>query len=251
MQKILNDTVVQNTKVVRVRLLPNVLRGGSFMKLVIQGKNIEVTDAIQEYVHQKIEKAVSHFQSLTTEVDVHLSVARNPRINPKQTAEVTIYANGTVVRAEESSESLYASIDLVADKITRQLRKYKEKRQEKAQAPVKTTEVLSPESAVSDMQDLIGDRTPELPGEVVRTKYFAMPPMTVQEALEQLELVGHDFYMFRNIETGEINVIYERNHGGYGVLQPRNGNGHTHTNGKNGKVSTDHHADTILEEVPS
>lgn len=202
------------------------------MKLVIQGKNIEITDAIHEYVHQKIEKAVSHFQNLTTEVDVHLSVARNPRINPKQTAEVTIYANGAVVRAEESTENLYASIDLVADKIARQLRKYKEKRHEKNHAPLKTAEVFA-ERPVAPA--LTSDRAPELPEEVLRMKYFAMPPMTIAEAREQLELVDHDFYMFRNAETGEINVIYERNHGGYGVIQPRNGNGHT--NGKNGKTA--------------
>ncbi|KGF74037.1 Light-repressed protein A [Neosynechococcus sphagnicola sy1] len=197
------------------------------MKLVIQGKNIEITDAIREYVHQKIEKAVNHFQNLTTEVDVHLSVARNPRINPKQTAEVTIYANGSVIRAEESSENLYASIDLVADKISRQLRKYKEKRNGKKLA-AKTGEVVEQRTVDAT---LIGDRTPELPSEVVRTKYFAMPPMSLEEALEQLELVDHDFYMFRNMETGEINVIYERNHGGYGVIQPRNG-----VHGKNGKT---------------
>ena len=101
------------------------------MKLVIHGKNIEITDAIREYVHQKIEKAASHFQHITNEVDVHLSVAKNPRINPNQTAEVTIYANGNVIRAEESSENLYASIDLVANKIARQLRKYKERRRDK------------------------------------------------------------------------------------------------------------------------
>ncbi len=100
------------------------------MLLVLKGKNIEVTDAIRLYVHQKIERAVNHFQNLTTEVDVHLSVARNPRINLKQAAFVTIYANGSVIRAEESSESLYASIDLVADKIARQLRKYKERRRQ-------------------------------------------------------------------------------------------------------------------------
>ncbi|WP_204150783.1 ribosome-associated translation inhibitor RaiA [Leptolyngbya sp. CCY15150] len=193
------------------------------MKLVIQGKNIDITDAIREYVHQKIEKAVSHFQSYTTEVDVHLSVARNPRINPKQTAEVTIYANGTVVRAEESSENLYASIDLVANKIARQLRKYKEKIQHKTRTPVKAAEVL-PEITVSD--ELLANRDVQLPEEVVRTKYFAMPPMTVHDALEQLQLVDHDFYMFRNADTDEINVIYERNHGGYGLLQPRNNNGH-------------------------
>lgn len=203
------------------------------MKLVIQGKNIEITDAIREYVNQKVEKAVSHFQNLTTEVDIHLSVARNPRINPKQTAEVTIYANGSVIRAEESTESLYASIDLVADKIARQLRKFKEKRQDnKTTSNAKMVDVVDELPVV---EDLIGDRTPELPAEVVRTKYFAMPPMTVQEALEQLQIIDHDFYMFRNAETGEINVLYERkSHGGYGVIQPH-GNGHT--NGKNGKTA--------------
>ncbi|MFB2917521.1 ribosome hibernation-promoting factor, HPF/YfiA family [Aerosakkonema funiforme] len=202
------------------------------MKLVIHGKNIEITDAIREYVHQKIEKAASHFLNVTNEIDVHLSVARNPRVNSKQTAEVTIYANGAVIRAEEGSESLYASIDLVADKIARKLRKYKEKRlDKKTQAQRKTSEVVEQAPVAVD---LIGDRTVELPTEVVRTKYFAMPPMTIEEALEQLQLVDHDFYMFRNAETGEINVIYERNHGGYGVIQPRNGNGHT---GKNGKAA--------------
>jgi putative sigma-54 modulation protein len=214
------------------------------MKLVIHGKNIEITDAIREYVHQKIEKAVSHFQNITNEVDVHLSVARNPRINPKQAAEVTIYANGNVIRAEESSENLYASIDLVADKIARQLRKYKERRHEKKTHAQTSIEGVVQQTVVTD---LIGSRAPELPEEVVRTKYFAMPPMTVAEALDQLQLVGHDFYMFHNIETGEINVIYERNHGGYGVIQPRNSNGHiNHTNGKNGKTA---HTNTGITEA--
>jgi putative sigma-54 modulation protein len=204
------------------------------MKLVIHGKNIEITNAIHDYVHQKIEKAANHFQNLTTEIDVHLSVARNPRVTSKQTAEVTIYANGSIIRAEESSENLYASIDLVADKIARQLRKFKEKRADKSQPRAKLETAL--ETAV-ELPELVGNLTslqePMLPQAVVRTKYFAMPPMTVEEALEQLELVDHDFYMFRNAETGEINVIYERNHGGYGVIQPRNG---MPANG-NGKVN--------------
>ncbi len=201
------------------------------MKLVIQGKNIEITDSIREYVNQKIEKAINHFQAMITEVDVHLSVARNPRINSKQVAEVTIYANGSVVRAEEGSENLYASIDLVADKISRQLRKYKEKRYDKHHTSVKTAQALSEQPVVAELPT---DRAPELPDRVVRTKYFAMPPMTVQEALDHLELIDHDFYVFCNAETGEINVVYERNHGGYGVIQPRRLNG---SNGvdKNGK----------------
>lgn len=193
------------------------------MKLVIQGKNLEITDAIREYINQKITKAVNHFETLTTEVDVHLSVARNPRIATNQSAEVTIYANGTVIRAQESTESMYASIDLVADKIARQLRKYKEKRNRKLHVQQAQEKTIEPpvDEEVEVAEDLIGDRTPELPPEVVRTKYFAMPPMTTQQALEQLQLVDHDFYVFCNSETGAINVIYERNHGGYGVIQPR------------------------------
>ncbi|PZV14464.1 MAG: ribosome-associated translation inhibitor RaiA [Leptolyngbya sp.] len=211
------------------------------MKLVIQGKNIEITDSIREYVTQKIEKAVTHFQQMITEVDVHLSIAHNPRINSKQTAEVTIYANGSVVRAEEASESLYASIDLVADKIARQLRKYKEKRNAKQHIVPKGIEALIDQPIVDqpNVDDLLKDRTPELPPQVIRTKYFAMPPMSVQEAMEHLEMVDHDFYVFRNEETDEINVLYERNHGGFGVIQPRNGNGHTH-NGKNNSDKVAH-----------
>ncbi len=193
------------------------------MKLLIQGNNIAVTDAIHDYVQQKLEKAVKHFQNITTKVDVHLSVARNSRISNKHKAEVTVYANGRVIRAQEGSENLYASIDMVSDKIARQLRKYKEKYLDnKTHAQAKTSEVV-PDQPVTP--DLIGDRTPELPSEVVRMKYFAMPPMTIEEALGQLQLVDHDFYMFRNRDTEEINVIYIRNHGGYGVIQPRKNNG--------------------------
>jgi putative sigma-54 modulation protein len=195
------------------------------MKLLIQGNNITVTEAIHDYVEQKLEKAVKHFQNITTKVDVHLSVARNARIADKHKAEVTVYANGAVIRAQEGSENLYASIDLVSDKIARQLRKYKERLQDqKTQTNLKTGEVVE-DKPVSET--LIGDRSPELPAEVVRMKYFAMPPMSIEEALEQLQLVDHDFYMFRNRDTNEINVIYIRNHGGYGVIQPRPNNGNS------------------------
>lgn len=190
------------------------------MKLLIQGNNITVTESIHDYVEQKLEKAVKHFQNITTKVDVHLSVARNSRIERKHKAEVTVFANGTVIRAQEGSENLYASIDMVADKIARQLRKYKEKHLAKnAHAHIRQEEVES--ESVIEIDELNSDRAPELPAEVVRSKYFTMPPMTTQEALEHLQLVDHDFYMFQNSDTNEINVIYSRNHGGYGVIQPR------------------------------
>ena len=191
------------------------------MKLLIQGNNIAVTESIHDYVEQKLEKAVKHFQNITTKVDVHLSVARNSRIERKHKAEVTVFANGTVIRAQEGSENLYASIDMVADKIARQLRKYKEKNLAKnAHAHAHVRQEVESESVI-EIDELNSDRAPELPAEVVRSKYFTMPPMTTQEALEHLQLVDHDFYMFLNSDTNEINVIYSRNHGGYGVIQPR------------------------------
>jgi putative sigma-54 modulation protein len=201
------------------------------MKLLIQGNNIAVTEAIDEYVHQKLEKAVKHFDAITSKVDVHLSVGKNARMTDKHKAEVTVYANGAVIRAQEGSENLYASIDLVADKIARQLRKYKERlSNHKSHDREKVTTNLEETVVEAVESDLIGDRLPTLPSEVLRMKYFAMPPMSIQEALEQLQLVDHDFYMFCNSATNEINVIYIRNHGGYGVIQPRsnNNNGNSH-----------------------
>ncbi len=194
------------------------------MKLVLQSKNIEITDAIRDYVNQKIVKAASHFENITTSIDVNLSIAKNPRIAASQVAEVTIYANGAVIRAEEASEHLYASIDLVADKISRQLRKYKERSFNK-----KTSTDIKDISEELDLKlldyNLTDNRAATLPAEVVRTKYFAMSALTIEEALAQLQLVDHDFYMYRSIETGEINVVYRRNHGGFGVIQPRQSNG--------------------------
>ena len=190
------------------------------MKLLIQGNNIAVTESIHDYVEQKLEKAIKHFQNITGKVDVHLSVARNSRIERKHKAEVTVFANGTVIRAQEGSESLYASIDMVADKIARQLRKYKEKHLAKNSHAQIRQEIVENEELV-EVNELDSDRAPELPATVVRSKYFAMPPMTTDKALEQLQLIDHDFYMFHNSEADEINVIYSRNHGGYGVIQPR------------------------------
>jgi putative sigma-54 modulation protein len=204
------------------------------MKLVLQSKNIEITDAIRDYVNQKIEKAVSHFEHITTGIDVNLSVAKNPRIAAAQVAEVTIYANGAVIRAEEASEHLYASIDLVADKISRKLRKYKERnftKKERTDLGKDLGEELDLELLDYNLTD---NRSATLPAEVVRTKYFAMAALTIEEALAQLQLVDHDFYMYRSAETGEVNVVYRRNHGGFGVIQPRPG-----TNEKNDNHTAD------------
>ena len=194
------------------------------MKLLIHGRNLEVTPALRDYTQTKLERAIQHFGDAVREADVHLSVARNPRV-PQQTAEVTVFANGTVIRAQERSENLYASIDLAAGKLCRQLRRWKDRHSDHHHSHghrasvTPGTEDVSAESQVDN--SLLEGREAELPNPGVRRKYFAMPPMSLDEARRQLDLIDHDFYLFRERDSDELQVIYRRNHGGYGVIQAR------------------------------
>ena len=194
------------------------------MKLLIHGRNLELTPALREYTQSKLKKAIQHFEDMVKEADVHLSVARNPR-SPQQTAEVTVFANGTVIRAQERSENLYASIDLVAGKLSRQLRRYKERHSDHHHSPghsasiTPSTESVLDESAIEG--SLLDGKSAQLPNPGVRRKYFSMEPMSVDQARHQLDLIDHDFYVFREEDTKELQVIYKRNHGGYGVIQAR------------------------------
>lgn len=135
-----------------------------------------------------------------------------------------MFANGTVIRAQERSDNLYASIDLVASKLTRQLNRYKERLHERQQGPVHRSArdeeagaaTLPPPGAT-----LTDGKEAGLPSRGVRRKYFDMPPMSLEEALHQLELIDHDFFVFREAGSGQIQVVYHRNHGGFGVIQPK------------------------------
>ena len=194
------------------------------MKLLIHGRNLEITPALRDYTQTKLERATAHFGDAVLEADVHLSVARNPRV-PQQTAEVTVFANGTVIRAQERSENLYASIDLAAGKLARQLRRWKERHSDHhhshghSASHTPSTDVVNDESPVEE--SLLHGREAELPNPGVRHKYFAMPPMGLEEARRQLDLIDHDFYLFREKDSDQLQVIYRRNHGGYGVIQAR------------------------------
>lgn len=201
------------------------------VKLIIQGKNLELTDTVKSHVKEKVGKAVLKHSHLVREVDVRLSVrggefGKGPRI---RRCEVTLFTKKHgVVRAEEDAETVYASIDLVSSIIQRKLRKIKEKESDrgrhmkgfnrlKVREPV--TQVVENDADVQSEEE-----DDNFVDEIVRTKFFEMPPLTVSEAIEQLENVDHDFYGFRNEETGEINIVYKRKAGGYGVIIPK-GNG--------------------------
>ena len=194
------------------------------MNLLIHGRNLEITPALRDYTQTKLERATSRFGDAVREADVHLSVARNPRV-PQQTAEVTVFANGTVIRAQERSENLYASIDLAAGKLARQLRRWKERHSDHhhshghSASHTPSTDVVNDASPVE--ASLLQGREAELPDPGVRRKYFAMPPMDLEEARRQLDLIDHDFYLFREKESDQLQVIYRRNHGGYGGIQAR------------------------------
>jgi putative sigma-54 modulation protein len=200
--------------------------GGVFhlMKLLIHGRNLDVTPAIREYTETKLTRAINHFEGLVKEADVHLSVARNPRV-PQQTVEVTVFANGTVIRAQEHSDNLYASIDLAASKLSRQLNKYHDRLKDhhhsaghRASLTPGTDAVVAEEIVA---ESLTADKEPGLPSPGVRRKYFEMPAMELDQALHQLELIDHDFYVFRDAASGQIQVAYRRNHGGFGVIQSK------------------------------
>lgn len=198
------------------------------VRLIIQGKHLELTDAIKQYVEEKVGNAVHNHGPLVKEVDVRMSVrgAEGGRGAKLQRCEVTLFTKKHgVVRAEEEADSMYASIDRVSDVISRKLRKIKEKdgghgRTAKMRNAPRIGELLSDE--VVDLQPILDKEVDDLPDEVVRTKYFEMRPMKPIEALEHLVNVGHDFYAFRNTDSGEINILYKRHHGGYGIIVPRN-----------------------------
>jgi len=194
------------------------------MKILIHGKNLELTGALKEYTEAKIEKATHHYKDIVKEADIHLSIEKNPRVS-FQTAEVTIFANGTVIRAEEKTENLYSSIDLVSNKLCRKLRKYKERNNKTIHnKQFKNKDSLPIENMESNFLDkaLLKEGTEaSLPEPSIKNKYFEMTPISSDEARKQLDLIDHDFYVFRNKKNNELQVIYKRNHGGYGLIQSK------------------------------
>ena len=194
------------------------------MKILIHGKNLELTGALKEYTEAKIEKATHHYKDIVKEADIHLSIEKNPRVS-FQTAEVTIFANGTVIRAEEKTENLYSSIDLVSNKLCRKLRKYKERNNKTIHnKQFKNKDSLPIESMESNFldKDFFKEVTEaSLPEPSIKNKYFEMNPISSDEARKQLDLIDHDFYVFRNKKNNELQVIYKRNHGGYGLIQSK------------------------------
>jgi len=179
--------------------------GVVYMRYTIIGKNIEVTDSLRTAVQDKIGKLERYFDS-DTEIHATLTVEKD-----RQKIEVTIPVKGTIIRAEQESSDMYVSIDLVEEVIERQLKRYKNKLIDSKQDAIGFSRLLVEEDSPED--DAI---------EITRSKRFAMKPMDPEEACVQMELLGHNFYVFRNAQTDEVNVVYKRKGkaNSYGLIEP-------------------------------
>ena len=173
------------------------------MKYIIMGKNIEVTPGLKTAVEDKIGKLEKYFTP-ETEVHVTLSVEKD-----RQKIEVTIPVKGSVIRAEQVSDDMYVSIDLVEEVIERQVNRYKKKLVDQQQNAV-----------FFQKEFLEDDEADDEEIRIIRSKKFAVKPMDAEEACIQMELLGHNFFVFRNAETDEVNVVYKRKGNTYGLIEP-------------------------------
>lgn len=173
------------------------------MNYIISGKNIEITEALKEKVIKKLGK-LDKFFNPETEAQITMSVQKN-----RQILEVTIPFNGIMIRAEVAENDMYASIDKVVDIVERQIRKNKTRLEKRFHANAFKVE---------------NGFTPEVEEEhefkIMRTKRFSIKPMTTEEAILQMNLIGHEFFMFSNAETKQVNVVYRRKDGNYGLIEP-------------------------------
>lgn len=174
------------------------------MKVTVIAKNMELTDALKEIVQKKISKLEKYFEK-NVEAKATLSIQKN-----RQIIEVTIPFNGVILRGEESTSDMYKSLDLVEDKLERQIRKQKTRLSRKHGGSVRFGEIGD-----SDIKSVEEDE-----GQLVRVKKFGVKPMNSEEAILQMDLLGHNFFVFQDADSNKVNVVYKRKDGDYGLLEP-------------------------------
>jgi putative sigma-54 modulation protein len=187
------------------------------MQLVLKGKNFVISDRIRNYVERKVEK-LDRYLPATGEARIEITQEKTKSAKDRNVVQITLRTNGTILRAEDRSEAIYASIDSVIDKIQRQIVRYKGKRMDRWHGS-------SHKQRHNDEMPELDEATvaaiaEEQERQIVRTKKFFMNPMTEEEAIEQMELLGHSFFVFYNANAGRVNVVYQRADKNYGLLDP-------------------------------
>ncbi|MCW2923850.1 MAG: yfiA: ribosomal subunit interface protein [Thermoleophilia bacterium] len=207
------------------------------MKLLVKGKNVDVSRRVQEYAEKRLSKLSLQLDDDVTRMELEITEEKNPRVADSLVAEATVWTKGKALRAREASPDVFASIDLVADKLARQVKKYHDKRVQYRHGGVHGHEAKDRwKGALQDNGNGAGDlpkgyefETPTMESDgmadtstqlrIVKTKQFALGPMSPEEAAEQMSLVGHDFFVFVNDETNETSVLYKRSDGQFGLIE--------------------------------
>ncbi|MDD3776864.1 MAG: ribosome-associated translation inhibitor RaiA [Actinomycetota bacterium] len=176
------------------------------MEFKIRSKNIDLDDKIKEYAQKKIRDRVDKFLDKVVEAELKLIFEKNPRINENTRAEVTVFTAGAVIRAEDTGTDVFSAIDKVSDKLERQAKRFKNKRIQRGRK--------SPASAGEN------NVAEKIKKQIVKTKSFTLKPIPPEEAVMQMELLGHDFFVFINSDTNSTAVVYRRKDSNYGLIEP-------------------------------
>ena len=179
------------------------------MRLEVKGRNVEVNDSIRRYAEEKLDRVERQLPE-ETQIEVELTLETNPSIAEDHIAEATVWTKGSTLRVRESSSAFETSIDLLSDKLERQVKKYREKRSRRETG-------RRANGQLSDEPSFSGEQLDRM---IVKSKQFELQPLTPDEAAVELELIGHDFFVFTNTDTGKTNVVYRRRAGAYGLIEP-------------------------------
>lgn len=185
------------------------------MELVVHGRNVEVTDWIQEYADKKVGK-LERYLPQVNEARMELSQNASRAAADRYTAQITIWSNGQILRAEESTSDIFASIDASVDKMAGQIRRFKGRRYHGRR---RASAAANAEAKIAATAEEVVDE-PEN-GRIIRRKEFVLQPMDEEEAMAQMEMLGHDFYIYYDVDAKGVNVVYRRKDGNYGLLQPK------------------------------
>ncbi len=187
------------------------------MDVTVKGRNISVTEALERYAFEKVERIRKFFddERSVSRAEVELIHERNPSISEPEVAEATLFINGAVLKAREASVDMYASIDRMSDKLERQVRRYRGRQLDRWHGQRERYASIEAPQPV-----LVEEEADYIEARIVRTKQFQMKPMSPEEAALQMDLLDHAFFVFTNADTGEINVVYRRRDGNYGLIEP-------------------------------
>jgi putative sigma-54 modulation protein len=176
----------------------------------MKGRNLEISDAIRSYAEAKLGKLER--QLTDPRIELELMLEKNPSIAQNHVAEATVWTSGPVLRAREASGDMHASIDQLVEKLERQIERYRTRGRSRRRRAAR---------ANGPAPDTMSSVSEETEPQIVKTKQFSLKPMSAEEAVLQLELIGHDFFVFRNADSGEVNVVYRRVDAGYGLIEPQ------------------------------